>query len=258
MNKILLTFDLEEFDMPEEYKHFINKEQQIALTTEGLSPILELLDKYGLRATFFTTAYYAEQKPEILRQIAEKHEIASHLYYHSVYDNAHILTSKLKLEEITGKEVLGFRMPRLKSMEFETLQKAGYVYDSSMNPTYLPGRYNNLALPTRAYRDPQTQVWEVPVSVAPFTRFPLFWLSFKNLPFAVYAYMCRQALKKRGFLHLYYHPWEFADLKDIKIPTYTKRIDGQAFVDRLERLILNLRGRQGEFVSVLDYVQTLN
>ncbi len=257
MSKTLLTFDLEEFDMPEEYKQSISKEQQIAITTEGLMPILAMLEKYQVRATFFTTAYYAEQKPEIVRKIAQTHEIASHLYYHSIYELDHILASKLKLEEISGRQVQGFRMPRLKSMEFETLKKAGYVYDSSMNPTYLPGRYNNLSLPTTAYQDKATGIWEIPVSVAPFTRFPLFWLSFKNLPYGLYAYFCRQVIKKRGILHLYYHPWEFADLQKIKIPTYTKRMHGQAFLDRLEKLIVHLKGRQVEFVAVQDYVKTL-
>lgn len=257
MDKILLTFDLEEFDLPEEYKQTISKESQVEITTQGLMPLLAILDKHEIRATFFTTAYYAEQKPDVVRKIAEKHEIGSHLYYHSVYNNDHILASKLKLEEITGRQVAGFRMPRLKSMEFETLKNAGYTYDSSMNPTYLPGRYNNLSLPTTAYQDKATNIWEVPVSVAPFMRFPLFWLSFKNLPFALYAYFCRQVLRKRGCLHLYYHPWEFADLKNIKIPTYIKRIDGQAFLNRLEKLITRLKRRQVEFVSVRDYVSSI-
>jgi peptidoglycan/xylan/chitin deacetylase (PgdA/CDA1 family) len=252
----LLTFDLEEFDLPEEYKQHLDKKEQVEITTQGLMPVLDLLDKYQIRATFFTTAYYAEQQPEIVRSISQKHEIGSHLYYHSVYNNDHILASKLKLEEITQTSVEGFRMPRLKSMEFETLQKAGYLYDSSMNPTYLPGRYNNLHLPTTIYQDKNTNVWEVPVSVAPLTRFPLFWLSFKNIPLSVYAYFCRQVLQRRNCLHLYYHPWEFADISKIPIPTYIKRISGEALVNRLEKLILNLRKKNTNFCSVGDFVKS--
>jgi peptidoglycan/xylan/chitin deacetylase (PgdA/CDA1 family) len=255
-NKILLTFDLEEFDLPEEYQQRISKEEQLRIATEGLLAVLGLLDKLQIRATFFTTAYYAEQRPDLLLRIAQHHEVASHLYYHSVYDDAHILTSKLKLEEIVGKEVEGFRMPRLKTTDLSVVKNAGYLYDSSINPTYLPGRYNNLAYPTTLYKDAKTDLWEVPFSVAPFTRFPLFWLSFKNIPLGLYAYFCRQVLKKHHYLHLYFHPWEFADIRQVPIPTYIKRISGEALVQRLEKLMTSLRKKKVEFCSVGDFVKS--
>jgi peptidoglycan/xylan/chitin deacetylase (PgdA/CDA1 family) len=254
-DKILLTFDLEEFDLPEEYKQSISKEDQIAIATEGLEAVMALLEKHNIRTTFFTTAYYAEQKPHLVQKIAGKHEVASHLYYHSVYNDDHILASKLKLQEIIGKEILGFRMPRLKSTDLSVVKEAGYLYDSSINPTYLPGRYNNLAYPTTLYKDPKTDLWEVPFSVAPFMRFPLFWLSFKNIPYSLYAYFCRQALRRRGCLHLYFHPWEFADLRYVPVPTYLKCVAGGALVARLDKLIVMLKKQKAVFCSVGDYVQ---
>jgi len=252
---ILLTFDLEEFDLPEEYQQTISKEAQIDIATKGLMPLLALLEKHKVQATFFTTAYYAEQKSEIVKKIAEKHEVASHLYYHSVYDDAHILASKLKLEEITGKEVRGFRMPRLKKTDLSVVKEAGYLYDSSINPTYLPGRYNNLAYPTTLYKDKKCGLWEMPFSVAPFTRFPLFWLSFKNIPFFVYYYFCRQVINKRKYLHLYFHPWEFTDISHIKIPAYIKRKSGEKLLQRLEKLIVKLQKKGARFISVGDFIQ---
>ena len=105
MNKdILLTFDLEEFDLPEEYNIPINKEEQLNVTTQGLKNLLTLLDKYNIQATFFTTAYYAIKNPDLIKLISNKHEIASHMFYHSNYNPTHIIESKRKLEEITGKK----------------------------------------------------------------------------------------------------------------------------------------------------------
>ncbi len=252
---ILLTFDLEEFDLPEEYAQSISKEAQIRISTEGLEAILALLDKYNLRATFFTTAYYAENKPDIMRKIAEKHEVASHLYYHSVYNDDHILASKLKLEEIIGKKIWGFRMPRLKKTDLSIVKQAGYLYDSSINPTYLPSRYNNLAYPTTLYKDTKADLWELPFSVSPYLRFPLFWLSFKNIPFALYLFFCRQVLRKTSYLHLYFHPWEFADISSIKIPAYIKRKSGIKLVNRLEKLILALQKSPVHFITVADFIK---
>lgn len=253
---ILLTFDLEEFDLPEEYQQTISKEEQIRTSTEGLQSILALLDKYNVQATFFTTAYYAENQPDIMREIAKKHEVASHLYYHSVYNDDHILASKLKLEEIVGKEVVGFRMPRLKKTDLSVVKEAGYLYDSSINPTYLPTRYNNLAYPTTLYKDKATDLWELPFSVSPYLRFPLFWLSFKNIPFSLYYLFCRQAIQKTGYLHLYFHPWEFADISQAKIPAYIKKKSGEKLLDLLEKLIVKLQKKSVCFTTVANFIQS--
>lgn len=41
--------------------------------------ILDLLDKYGVKATFFVPGYVAEHNPEVIRRIAAAgHELANH------------------------------------------------------------------------------------------------------------------------------------------------------------------------------------
>ena len=45
--------------------------------------ILDLLDKYGVKATFFVPGYVAEHNPEVIRRIAAAgHELANHGYRH--------------------------------------------------------------------------------------------------------------------------------------------------------------------------------
>lgn len=103
-NKILLTFDLEEFDLPLEYNFPIDVKKQLSISAEGLDKILTLLKNHNLKATFFTTAFYAENRPQQIHQIvADGHELASHLYYHSDYCIEHIAKSKQKLEEKIGR-----------------------------------------------------------------------------------------------------------------------------------------------------------
>ena len=45
--------------------------------------LMEILDKHDVKATFFTIGKYAEQQPELLRQVAEAgHAIGNHTYNH--------------------------------------------------------------------------------------------------------------------------------------------------------------------------------
>ncbi len=253
--KILLTFDVEEFDLPEEYQLTIAKDKQLAISTQGLLDVLDVLRKHQVMATFFTTAFYAENNPQIIRQIAaDGHEIASHLYYHSDYNPTHILASKQKLEEIIGQEIFGIRIPRLRKMDLKLIKDAGYLYDSSLNPTYLPGRYNHFFKAKTLFFDKNANISVLPFSVSPLIRFPLFWLSFKNIPFSWYFLLCKQALMADKYLHLYFHPWEFTDLSEFAIPAYIKKKSGQILLNQLEKLIMKLKDK-GEFVTVVRFLK---
>src|SRR5205823_6308311 len=100
------------------------------------------------------------------------------------YQTADLVQSRLQLEEITNQPVYGLRMPRMKVIPMQDVINAGYSYDSSMNPTWVPGRYNNFSRPRTVYYD--QNMLRVPASVSPRFRVPLFWLAFKNMPYAVF------------------------------------------------------------------------
>ena len=145
---LLLTIDLEEFDIPLEFGQTIDLETQLKVSLDGLNRLLPMLRKHKVAATFFTTANWAIHHPEMMRQlVAEGYEIASHAYFHSTFEGDDYARSKQTLEQITQQPVRGFRMPRLRPVDFDRLKDEGYTYDASMNPTYLPGRYNNLSQP---------------------------------------------------------------------------------------------------------------
>ncbi len=254
-NSILITFDLEEFDLPLEYGLPIDKSKQLEISLKGVEKILPLLDKYNAKCTFFTTAYFAENNVDFIKKIAASgHEIASHLYYHSDYDEAHILLSKQKLEAISGQKVLGIRSPRLRELNPKKVKEAQYLYNSSLNPTYLPGRYNNFNAPRLSYFDTENQLIIVPFSVALIIRFPLFWLAFKNVNLFLYQLLCGFALKRDKVLHLYFHPWEFENLDEFAIPNYVKKHSGAALVSRLDKLLNHLQDK-GSFCSVASYLK---
>ena len=252
--KILLTFDLEEFDLPLEYGQPIDKDRQISISTAGLQVLLSILKEYDIDATFFTTAYYAECQPQLIERIASRHEVASHMYYHSDYDRAHVHTSKLKLEEISNTKIYGIRMPRLQQVDRKKIKEAGYLYDSSLNPTFLPGRYNHLKSKRVLHTDLTTGLLILPMSTS-IIRIPLFWLSFKNFHLAFYEYLCRFAIRKDSYLHLYFHPWEFADLSPYRIPSFIKRNSGVKMEQRFRWLIDKFFAGKYDFMRVIDFIQ---
>ena len=135
---ILLSFDIEEFDLPFEYGLSLSWEEQIRISSEGCRKILSCLSRYKVKATFFCTARFAENAPELIREISESgHEIASHGYAHSAFEEADLKRSKDFLETLTGQCVGGFRMPRMANVSDAALVEAGYTYNSSLNPTFL-------------------------------------------------------------------------------------------------------------------------
>ena len=234
---IYLSIDIEEFDMPKEYGYDIAFERQIAISRKGLTAILDLLKKHQMRATFFSTVVFAQQVPDLInRLIEEGHELASHTYYHSDFENEHLNRSKEALEQQFGVTVEGLRMPRMLEVSAEEVKKAGYRYNSSVNPTFLPGRYNKLHVPKRFFNE--NGLWQIPAAVSWF-RFPLFWLSFHNLPLWLYRFLLKRSVKSIGYAALYFHPWEFTDLhqKEFNFPAYVMRNSGEKMIARFDSLL---------------------
>ncbi|QQL51170.1 polysaccharide deacetylase family protein [Mucilaginibacter ginkgonis] len=256
---ILLSFDIEEFDMPLEYNRQISFEKQLDVSTEGTYKILNILKNHSVKATFYCTANYAMHKPDVINAILEGgHEVASHGYYHSDFKPEHLLQSKLKLEEITQNPVIGYRMARMMPVDEREIEKAGYIYNSSINPTWLPGRYNNFSKPRTWFKF--HNVLQLPSSVSPLVRFPLFWLSFHNLPMGLLKFLCKTTHKKDGYLSLYFHPWEFTDLDkpdEYNFPGYVVKNTGEAFVKRIDDFIAWAKSMVYGFQRTDDFVMQL-
>ena len=250
---ILLSFDVEEFDIPCEYGIDVPEEKKFSVSFNGLEKILSLLGKHNIKATFFTTASFALKYPDTIKKLAEKHEIASHGYCHTGFSDDDLRKSKETLEKICGSVVKGFRSPRLIKVDNEKLFECGYTYNSSENPTWIPGRYNNFNLPRTIYNTPEG-ILSVPASVSPLIRFPLFWIAFKNIPLPLYKFLSLWTLGNDGYLNIYFHPWEFSDLSGYALPGFIKKKHGEALLMRLDSLIQTLK-KKAEFIPIAEFVQ---
>jgi len=251
--KILLTFDVEEFDVPLEYGHALSTDEQLATGKHGLDNLQVILDRPGISCTLFTTAFFGRHFPASINALASKHEIASHTYYHSKFAPPDLLTSRLELERIAGKKVSGLRMPRMNALEPGTVLAAGYRYDASIHPTWIPGRYMHLR--TKRTVHESGGMLQVPASVTPHLRIPLFWLSFKNLPYPVFKRLALRTLKHDGYLSLYFHPWEFTRLEFPKVPYWIRKRSGHEMLDALNRFIQDFSGL-ASFTTVEKFLDT--
>ena len=252
---ISLSFDIEEFDLPLENNIDISEYEQNRISVEGTERIINLLDKYNIKATFFSTVIFATKNPLLIRKISDKgHEIASHGYYHSLFEVKHLSQSKQILENLSGKDVIGFRMPRMMSVSNLDLINAGYKYNSSLNPTIIPGRYNNLNKPRVPFLE--NSLLQIPAAVTNKLRIPLFWLGLHNYPLWLYKYLLFKTLKDGGILPIYFHPWEFYNLKEIKskykLPFLIVNNSGDVLLKRLEKVLLKAKKNGIEFCLMRD------
>ena len=255
---VLLSFDIEEFDMAFEYGKSISFEDQISISVTGTNHILDSLAKHQISATFFCTVTFAMHAPQIINRItSEGHELASHGYYHSNFKDEHLLLSRQELERLSGHPVQGYRMARMMPVDQREIQKAGYTYNSSINPTWLPGRYNNLKVSRKWFYE--DGVLQLPASVSPL-RFPLFWLSFHNLPLWLYKHLASRTYHKDGYLNIYFHPWEFTDLNDKErfgFPSYVSKNSGQQMIDRMDNFMKWIKLKAYPTGTISSFISSL-
>ena len=252
---ILLSFDTEEFDVPREHGVDFTLEEGMKVSVEGTRRILDVLKTNGVRATFFCTGNFAEHAPEVVRHIVDDgHEVASHGVDHWQPKETDFARSKEIVERVAGRTVNGYRQPRMFPVVESEIKRAGYRYNSSLNPAFVPGRYMHLTAPRTWFVE--DGVMQIPASVTPWLRFPLFWLSLHNLPEVLYHWMVRRTLRHDGYFATYFHPWEFYDLKEhpeFRMPFIIRNNSGRQMVQRLDSLIRMLKGRRYEFITYNEF-----
>ena len=164
---------------------------------QGMPRLLDLYDKYGVKATFFFTGHIATLYPQVVKMAYERgHEVGSHGLTHEVSQAFDVLTpdeqlshlrqSKQILEGIIGDEVISFRAPAARVDEKfpQVMKEAGFKVDSSVASQRLDMFFSFGALkklhwitaPRKAYlvneenifKKGDSEVMEVPISAMGF------------------------------------------------------------------------------------------
>lgn len=257
-----LTVDVEDYFQVEAFFRIINREDWDRLecrVERNVDCILQMFDRAGAKATFFTLGWIAERYPAMVRTIvAAGHELASHGMAHRRADSqsrpefyADVLRSRNTLEDIGGVPVKGYRAPSFSITArnlwaLDALEEAGYRYSSSINPI----RHDLYGIPEAPrfafYPLSSRNFVEIPItSVAKFGRN---WPCggggfFRLLPYSIFLNGLRSVEKRdRQSCIFYFHPWEIdPDQPRIRGAPLKSRIRHYMnlgkMADRLERLL---------------------
>lgn len=223
-----LTIDVEDYFQVAALKEVVgpheNWDNYPARVDNSTRMILNLLDKYNVKATFFIVGWIAERFPQLVKDIdAAGHDIGCHSYYHRlIYDltpeefRRDTKAAKDILEQIIGQPVLTYRAPSYsitnKSLwALDILEELGFTRDSSIFPIR-HDRYGIPDAPRFKYTIPGHNLIEYPISTSIFLS--------RKIPVAGGGYFrlfpywfTRMALKKinrrdkQSFI-FYIHPWE--------------------------------------------------
>lgn len=249
MHRLLVTFDVEELDWGRPRADAAGW-SPTEPSARGLEAVLPVLAERAAPATFFCTGRFAQERPELVRRLrVEGHEVASHgLDHRDDYrrldlDTAasRLTASRHLLEDLTGASVRGVRTPRLAPCPATVVAAAGFAYDASPQPTWVRGR--NLA-GVRRPRSPwrEAGVVQVPLSVLPVLRLPVAWYVLRAFGDRTTASLARLAGSGVPWVHLYFHPWEAADLRAQLAPHPLAWGTGPRWVEALRGLLGRLAG----------------
>ncbi len=145
----ILTFDIEDWYNCDYISRDFDWDKWEYRVDKTLIPLLDELDKRGLKGTFFCLGWLAERHPDIIREIDSRgHQIGCHSYQHELlfrfspkqFENDTIKAKSL-IEGIIGKSINAFRAPGFSITEKNTwvidiLVEMGFKYDCSVFPAY--------------------------------------------------------------------------------------------------------------------------
>ena len=141
----VLTFNPEDWYNGNITTQDINWERFEYRVDKMMLPIFDVLDKKGIKATFFCMGWLAEKHPEMVREIVRRdHQIGCNSYMHkepNTLSRTHfyedVKRSKELLEEVSDKPVEAYRAPNfaingIEEWYFDVLAELGFRYDCSM------------------------------------------------------------------------------------------------------------------------------
>lgn len=222
-----ISFDVEDWFQVENLKSAIRRDDWDSLelrVEQNTRRILAALQERGVKATFFILGWVAERCPELVREIDRQgHEVASHGYAHRlVYDMTpdefrdDLARSKMILEDIVGKPVIGYRAPSFSITPntlwaLDILKETGFRYDSSIFPVSVHDRYGFPGCDTQPFHW-SNGLLEIPLAVYKLGRLALPVAGggyFRLFPYIYFRALLGRLNRRRQPFTFYLHPWEF-------------------------------------------------
>jgi polysaccharide deacetylase family protein (PEP-CTERM system associated) len=249
--KIAFTVDFEDWyqgiDMP--LAQWGKAESRLHI---GHYKLLELFNKFNVKATYFLLGKTIEDHPKLISEIInEGHEIGCHTYSHPFL---YRITPEDFREELKKCKVLlnqfginytGFRAPyfSIDNRSFwalDIIKEEGFIYDSSI----FPGDTKRTGMPGF---NPQIHYLDNGLTEFPMSTIKLFGLDFgigggyfRLLPYSYFKKRLTKILAHQNSI-FYIHPWEL-DINQPKLSDIHRRIKFTHYVnlDSTERKVTQL------------------
>lgn len=229
----IISFDTEEWYL-ESVK--LNRPERYKQLDETFAKVLDELDRFGLKGTFFCVGKLAVAFPKVIREIvARGHEVGCHSNIHTWLDKMtpEILkndtSEALKaLEDVSGQKVVSYRAPAFSitprnKWAVNVLADCDIKNDASIFPTNRDfGGYNGF---------PQDTPCIISHEGAELKEFPISLMSMFGRKFAYSGggyfrlmpyWLVNRTMKRRDYNICYFH---LADL----IPSHSKLMTKQAY-----------------------------
>ena len=187
-----------------------------------MSKILRILDRYGLKATFFFLGWIADRYPEAVSEVAQKgHEVAIHGYEHRliytqspVEFEADVVRAVEAVRKAYDGPILGYRAPTFSIRKdtlwaLDVIRKLNFQYDSSIFPIQRE-RYGIIDIQDGPHEISDGLI-EFPMSTMGFLgrKLPVCGGGYLRLfPLALTCHAINELNRKRQPAIVYLHPWE--------------------------------------------------
>lgn len=160
-------------DLEAEYAGFVD-EFRLLEDPKRIIGLLDTIIKNGIKITVFVTGRTFHEYPEIIDIFTGYGcELELHSYSHDLKcpdSEEEIIKGKKAYFDYLARYPLGYRAPqgRISADGIRCLEKNGFLYDSSIFPSYYPNPFKYLFRPRRIYYHRDSDVMEIPfTSITP-------------------------------------------------------------------------------------------
>jgi polysaccharide deacetylase family protein (PEP-CTERM system associated) len=269
----IVTVVLEDYYHVSPFKKLIDSSQWWRFERRleiGTERTLDLLDEFGIRATFFVLGWVADAAPELVRRVVERgHEVASKGYSHrglrelGTAFRDDLARAREAVERAGGQRVLGYRaaegwLPPSELHTLDVLVREGYLYDSSLKPSFRAYAAEPRRRTVHRHTSASGSLWEIPVSSVRF----LGWdvpigggNHFRQFPRAFIQRAIDHWVRTVSApLVLYFHTWELdPDQPRISLASTLARVRQYRNLGRMEGMLRHCFQRY-DFGSIASHL----
>ncbi len=265
MIRAALSIDLESYWHAELLRPYIRRDEADDRVEAATRPLLDLLARRQVRATFFVVGEVIASHPGLVQDIlAAGHELGCHTYTHrplweldeAAFDEELSRFQQALADVAPDVKPRGFRAPTFSlspdtAWALDVLARHDYLYDSSVFPMKTP-LYGVPGAPPAPYRPapdlihdaPAAPLWEWPMTawrIGPVVVPVCGGFYLRVLPMPLILHGLRSAAKQ-GPIVIYLHPWELdPGVPRISLSARDRFITyhntGRAMQKRLEKLL---------------------